>query len=85
MARISRTGCFIKTDLPAPVGTRLDLMLNSSNLPEVLEVQAEVVSIDVRHDGKTAGERGMGLRFLELKPEAQKKLDEIYAGLETAA
>ena len=38
-----------------------------------------------RHDGKTVGERGMGLRFLTLSPEVQKKLDEVYSGLDAAA
>ncbi|MBW2316942.1 MAG: hypothetical protein JRH10_22505 [Deltaproteobacteria bacterium] len=59
-------------------------MLNGEDLPEVLELQAEVVSIDVRQDGSTPGERGMGLRFLQLSADTQKKLDSIYAGLRAA-
>ena len=84
LTNLSRTGCFIRADLPAPVGTRLDLMLNGEDLPEVLELQAEVVSIDVRQDGSTLGERGMGLRFLQLSADTQKKLDSIYAELRAA-
>jgi uncharacterized protein (TIGR02266 family) len=85
LGNLSRTGCFIRTDLPAPVGTRLELVLSTDALPDVLELHAEVVSIDVRQDGRMAGERGMGLRFIELSPETQKKLDALYAGLEAAA
>jgi len=82
LGNLSRSGCFIRTDLPAPVGTRLDLVLRSDGLPDDLELPAEVVSIDMRHDGEEAGERGMGLRFLDVPPEAQKQLDMLYAGLE---
>ena len=85
LSNLSRTGCFINTDLPAPVGTRLDLRLNDQTHGEALELPAEVVSIDIRHDGKAAGQRGMGLRFLDLSAEAQKKLDEIYSSLAAAA
>lgn len=85
LRNLSRTGCFIRTDLPAPVGTRLDLVLRADSMHEVLELHAEVVTIDMRHDGSTVGERGMGLRFLDLSPETRKKLDTFYAGLEAAA
>jgi len=85
LASLSRTGCFLRTDLPAPVGTRLELVLRSEVLPEALELPAEVVSIDMRHDGGNTEERGMGLRFLGLSPAAQKQLDTLYAGLEAAA
>ena len=85
VSNLSRSGCFIRTDLPAPVGTRLDLMLQGASPDGVLELHAEVVSVDVRHDGTTPGERGMGLRFLELSAESRKQLDALYAGLEAAA
>jgi len=85
LSNLSRTGCFIQTDLPAPVGTRLELLLSGQGLPDALEIPAEVVSIDARPDGRTAGERGMGLRFFDVGAEVRKKLDAIYSGLEAAA
>jgi c-di-GMP-binding flagellar brake protein YcgR len=44
---------------------------------ERIEAPSEVVSNDVG-PGFAPGERGMGLRFLELKPEAQRAIDELY-------
>lgn len=84
LTNLSRSGCFIKTDLPASVGTRLTLVLRVATSGEVVEVEGEVVSNDCRADGTTPGERGMGVRFLDATPEDQKKLDEVYASLETA-
>jgi uncharacterized protein (TIGR02266 family) len=85
LSNLSRTGCFIRADLPAPVGTRLELILHGGDLSEALELKAEVVSNETRDDGSTSGERGMGLRFLDLSPDTQKQLDVIYASLETGA
>jgi c-di-GMP-binding flagellar brake protein YcgR len=65
------------------VGTRLDLVLRSRDSGEPLQLPAEVVSVDVARDGTGLGRRGMGLRFLELEPDVQKKLDELYASLDT--
>jgi len=85
LSNLSRTGCFIQTDLPAPIGTRLALLLSGQGLSDALEISAEVVSVDVRPDGRAAAQRGMGLRFFDVGSEARKKLDEIYSGLEAAA
>jgi uncharacterized protein (TIGR02266 family) len=85
VGNLSRTGCFIKTDLPAPVGTRLELVLRDRGSGEPIQVPAEVVSMDVAQDGSGLGRRGMGLRFVDPDPDTRKKLDEIYAGLETDA
>jgi len=85
LRNLSRTGCFICSDLPAPVGTRLQLVLRGRGMAEPVELDAQVVSHDIAHDGAMPGLRGMGLRFVELGPEARKKLDELYATLEAAA
>lgn len=84
VTNLSRTGCFVRTDLPASVGTKLTLLLRVAALGETLELAAEVVSIDMSRDGRVR-ERGMGLRFLEMGPEARKQLDELYEQAETAA
>ena len=55
----------------------LDLQLHVEETGEQIDVPAEVVSHDVGPDF-AAGERGMGLRFLEMKPEAQRAIEELY-------
>jgi uncharacterized protein (TIGR02266 family) len=77
VTNLSRTGCFVRTDLPAAVGTRLTLLLSVAALGETLELDAEVVSTGMTRDGRKR-ERGMGMRFLEMSPEARKKLDALY-------
>ena len=44
-----------------------------------MEQPAEVISHDVGPDFRN--ERGMGLRFLEMSPDTQKQLDELYERL----
>ena len=83
VTNLSRTGCFVRTDLPAAIGTRLTLLLHVAVLGETLELAAEVVSMDVSRDGRTR-ERGMGLRFLEMGSDDRKRLDRLYEAAEAA-
>lgn len=78
VANLSRGGCFIKTEVPAARGTRLTLLIEARNLENVLEIEAEVVSVVLRRAGFG---RGMGLRFLPMPPETQKKLNELYESI----
>jgi len=84
VTNLSRTGCFVRAELPAAIGTRLTLLLRVASLGETLELDAEVISIDVSRDGRVH-ERGMGLRFLEMPPDSRKQLDELYERAEAAA
>lgn len=80
VTNLSRTGCYISTELPAPVGTHLTLILELATTGERLELSAEVVSIIAARTGR-ASDRGMGLRFQDVPPEDQKRLDDLYASL----
>ena len=85
MTNLSRGGLFIATEQPAEIGTHLELQLHVEETGERIEAPSEVVSNDVG-PGFAPGERGMGLRFLELKPEAQRAIEELYESkLEEAA
>jgi hypothetical protein len=75
VTNLSRTGCFVCTETPAPLGTQLTLVLSLGTREEPIEVGAQVVS-------GGAGEGGMGLRFCETSPESRKRLDALYEGLE---
>lgn len=77
MTNLSRGGLFVETDSPAEIGTRLLLVLQIEQSGETLEVPTEVVSINSRPD-TAAQPRGMGLRFLEMKPEVAEKVDAFY-------
>jgi len=77
MTNLSRGGVFIATQQPAEIGTRLELQLHIEETGERIDAPTEVVSRDVG-PGLASGERGMGLRFLEMKPETQRAIDEFY-------
>lgn len=78
VTNLSRSGCFIRTGLPAAVGTRLTLLLRVGDEPSPVELEAEVVS---RESGAEPCQRGMGLRFASPSPEQRKKLDDLYESL----
>ncbi|HKJ23717.1 MAG TPA: PilZ domain-containing protein [Myxococcota bacterium] len=75
MVNLSRGGCFVRTDLPAPIGTRLTLIVDAANVGETLEIDGEVVSVSLRQVGRG---RGMGIRFDAMTPEVAKKLSDLY-------
>jgi uncharacterized protein (TIGR02266 family) len=77
MTNLSRGGLFIATEQPAEIGTRLELQLHIEETGEQIDAPTEVVSVDVG-PGFASGERGMGLRFLEMTPETQRAIDELY-------
>jgi uncharacterized protein (TIGR02266 family) len=81
VTNLSRGGCFVRTDLPAPVGTHLTLLLYLANLPDQIELGAEVVSVRTRPRVVDRRDWGMGLCFENVAPETQKKLDELYTRL----
>jgi len=71
---ISRTGMFIVTDTPAPLGSTLDFEFALADGFVLLKGTAEVVR--VASGGIVAG---MGLRFLDLDPAYQEVIDRIVA------
>jgi uncharacterized protein (TIGR02266 family) len=77
MTNLSRGGLFVVTDHPAAIGTRLELRLHVEETGERIAASAEVVSHNVG-PGFSSDEQGMGLRFLELKPEAERSIERLY-------
>lgn len=71
---ISRTGMFIVTDTPAPLGSRMDFEFSLSDGFVLLKGVAEVVRVAT--GGIVAG---MGLRFLDLDAAYQQVIDRIVA------
>ena len=77
VSNISRTGCFLRSRDPYPVGTRLNLKFTVlADDPEVLEAKGEVVRVSERP-------RGMGLKFIELPIAARKVIDHLLARTRT--
>ena len=74
---VSRSGVFVRTDDPLPVGTRVDLRFTvvSTNL-ETIEGTGAVVRIVAASDPLGAG---MGVVFTDLTPASRIRLDEILA------
>jgi uncharacterized protein (TIGR02266 family) len=73
VSNISRTGCFLRSRDPWPVGTRLKLRFTLlAEDPEILEATGEVVRVSERP-------RGMGLKFLQLPVSARKVIDHLLA------
>jgi uncharacterized protein (TIGR02266 family) len=68
---ISRTGMFITTPEPAPLGSRIDFEFALSDGFTLLRGSAEVV----RAVRGSAG--GMGIRFLDLDEESRRLIDRI--------
>lgn len=79
MTNLSRKGLFVQTAHPLDIGTRIDLRIRLRRPARELDVPAEVVSHDF---GPRLGPaRGMGLRLLDLDPEQDKQLEELYEQL----
>jgi type IV pilus assembly protein PilZ len=76
IANISAMGIFVKTVDPLPVGTRLVLSFAPPGY-EPFKLEGEVAWINpVRADGDNPNP-GMGLRFVNLRPDDRERLVEI--------
>lgn len=78
VTNVSRSGLFINTAFPEPVGTRIDLRLRVASTGELLEIPGRVVS---NHVGRDLSKRklGMGVCFLSVPPAVRARLDALYA------
>lgn len=73
LTNVSRTGAFIHTREPWPVGTRLRLRFTViTDDPEILEGAAEVVRVSDQPPG-------MGVAFLDLTAASKDLIDRILA------
>ena len=71
---ISESGMFLRTGNPLPVGSLIAVRLSLPDDPRPVDAQAEVV----RHAHREVETgQGMGVRFLDLRPESQERLREL--------
>lgn len=77
VANLSRSGFFVQSANPLPVGTRIWVNLRHSRSGETIQV----VGIVATSFGPTAGTRermGMGVHFEAMEPAVRDALDELY-------
>lgn len=73
VTNVSKSGAFIRTREPWPVGTRLRLRFTvMADDPEILEGVGQVVRVSERP-------RGMGIAFVELTPRSKKLIDDVLS------
>jgi uncharacterized protein (TIGR02266 family) len=77
LTNLSRGGVFVSTAAPPPIGTMLRLRIEVAESGLQIEVDGEVVSTNVGNNFDTQ-QVGMGVRFVEPSPEAQRALDQLY-------
>jgi Tfp pilus assembly protein PilZ len=71
VSEISRTGCYVETDHPLPIGTEVQLRLTMAGT--VLEIGANVVWI--------TPQVGMGMHFEVMHPEEADKLSSVIEAI----
>ena len=74
---ISRHGVFVQTDHPPELKTRFDLRIHIEDPPREITVPVEVVSVGLG-PRFAADRQGMGLRFLDAEPDAQRQIEALY-------
>jgi len=77
MTKLSRGGVFVQTDHPLEIGSRFTLTLHVEAPRREISVPVEVVSVGIG-PAFARNKQGMGLRFLEMSPETEKQLRELY-------
>lgn len=77
MTNISRYGVFIQTNRPFDLKTRFQLTIHVEDPRMEVTATVEVVSVGL---GPTfrASQQGMGCRFVELSPDVEKQIVELY-------
>lgn len=78
VSNLSTGGVFIRTDWPLPVDTLVQLGIRLEDTNREISVRGRVVSNHVNPSGDTA-ERGMGVRFMQVTPEALEQLSVLYS------
>ncbi len=77
MTNLSRGGVYIVTDHLVEIGTSFELRLAIGERGRQLVIPVEVVSHNIGPRFEK-GQRGMGLRFLDLEPGVKAEVDELY-------
>jgi uncharacterized protein (TIGR02266 family) len=79
MANLSRKGLFVCTEDVLEIGTRLDLNIHVDRPTREVTVRVEVVSEHVGPNYEK--ESGMGMRFLDMPPDLEKQIEDLYEQL----
>jgi type IV pilus assembly protein PilZ len=82
LQNISEMGIFVRTDYPAPVGTRLRLRFQVDETEDPLTLDGEVAWINPLREVGDNLNPGMGVRFIELTPD---KREEVVGLVRTVA
>jgi uncharacterized protein (TIGR02266 family) len=77
MTNVSRGGVFVQTEHPLELKTVFTLVIHVESPRREIAVPVEVVSVGIG-PAFARDKRGMGLRFLEMTPEVEKQLRELY-------
>jgi len=80
MTNLSRMGVFVQADDLLEIGTRLQLRIHVDSPTRDIEIPVEVVSHNVGPRFESDA-RGMGLRFLDMTPDAEKAIADLYERL----
>ena len=67
----SELGIFLVSDTPLPTGAKLELEFKAPNTREPIRVAGRVAWVETGTHGK---DPGMGIQFLDLTPEVQKRI-----------
>ncbi len=76
ISNISAMGIFVKTTEPSTIGTRLVMSFEPPGY-EPFKLEGEVAWINRMRDDGDNPNPGMGLRFVNLKPEERERLVEV--------
>jgi Tfp pilus assembly protein PilZ len=77
MTQLSKGGLFVRAQRLLDIGSRVTLNIHIEEDGEVLQVPAEVVSHNLGPRFES-GAQGMGMRFLEMKPEVEREIAKLY-------
>lgn len=77
MTNLSRYGVFIQTRRPFDIGARFELRIHIADLAQEIATPVQVVSVGVG-PGLRPERQGMGCRFLELTPDLEKQIADLY-------
>jgi len=77
MTCVSRGGVFVQTEHPLALATAFTLHIHIEDPKRDIAVPVVVVSLGVG-PGFARHQQGMGLRFLDMSPEVEKQLRELY-------
>jgi hypothetical protein len=80
----SERGILVLCQEPAPLNTKMKMVLQFPGLRNPIEVHGEVVWTNIHGPGDSLSPRGMGVKFINLERDVERLLGELsgqYEGL----